>query len=98
MQVFKKGKHWSRKVKCTGNNNGGGGCGAILLITEKDIYEIIDCSRCNNDCHNCRGLTVFCCPKCRVETNIRVSRNVVPRGKRPPVEKIKHTSFCELSK
>ena len=42
MKVIKKGngaKGWSKKLECTGSGNKGGGCTAILLVTEHDLFQ-----------------------------------------------------------
>lgn len=42
MKVIKKGsgqKGWSGQFKCTGNGNGGGGCGAVLRVEEGDLFH-----------------------------------------------------------
>jgi hypothetical protein len=42
VKVIKKGrpqKGWSREAKCTGNNNGGGGCDATLLVEQSDLFS-----------------------------------------------------------
>jgi hypothetical protein len=42
MKVLKKGrkqKGWSVEKTCTGKGNGLGGCGALLLVEENDLYE-----------------------------------------------------------
>jgi hypothetical protein len=41
MKILKKGrpqKGWATEAKCTWEGNGGGGCGALLLIEEEDLY------------------------------------------------------------
>ena len=41
MRVLKPDRQqqgWSKKVTCTGSGNGGGGCGAKLLVEQPDIY------------------------------------------------------------
>jgi hypothetical protein len=69
MKVIKKGrkqKGWSKEFKCTGKGNGGGGCGAILLVSKGDIYQ--------TSSHHYDGSSdyynTFTCPCCRVETDI----------------------------
>jgi hypothetical protein len=40
MKTIKKGreqKGWAKEFECTGNGNGGNGCGAILLVEESDV-------------------------------------------------------------
>ncbi len=42
MKVIKPGrpqKGWSHEFTCTGDGNGRGGCGAILLVEQEDLYE-----------------------------------------------------------
>ena len=45
MKVIKKGKRqgWTKRVTCTGNGNGGFGCGAILADLRKRIQEFQIC-------------------------------------------------------
>ncbi len=44
MQILKSGKPWSVEVECTGNGNGGQGCGALLEAEREDMrfYEGTD--------------------------------------------------------
>jgi len=42
LKVLKKGtgqKGWAKKFTCTGYGNGEGGCGAVLLIEEADLFK-----------------------------------------------------------
>jgi len=42
MRVIKKGREqigWSRQKICTGDGNGGGGCGAVLVVEERDLFR-----------------------------------------------------------
>lgn len=42
MKVIKKGrqqKGWAKQITCTGKGNGRGGCGAVLLIEEPDLFQ-----------------------------------------------------------
>ena len=42
MKVLKPGraqKGWSTETTCTGRGNGGGGCGAKLLVEETDLFR-----------------------------------------------------------
>ena len=68
MQVLKKGrkqKGWSRKFTCTGSGNGGGGCGAVLLVSAGDFFQTAS--------HHYDGsseyYTTFECPECGVLTD-----------------------------
>jgi len=69
MKTLKPGKAWSKKVKCTGQGNGGGGCGALLLIEKEDLYQT------SRECYgdNCPTYyTTLMCQECGVETDIEV--------------------------
>jgi len=68
MKVLKKGrpqKGWSIETKCTGNGNGNGGCGALLLVEQRDLYQTSK---------SCRDETeyfaTFQCPECEVKTDL----------------------------
>jgi len=69
MKVLKKGreqKGWTKKVACTGKGNGGGGCGAKLLVSAEDLYKTFHSSY-----DGCTEVfTTFACPLCGVETDI----------------------------
>jgi hypothetical protein len=42
VKVLEKGRGqrgWSTEATCTGKGNGGGGCGAKLLVEQADIFE-----------------------------------------------------------
>lgn len=42
MRVLEPGREqrgWSKEVKCTGEGNGGGGCGAKLLVEQLDLFQ-----------------------------------------------------------
>ena len=42
MKVLKEGRPqqgWSTEVVCTGMGNGGGGCGALLLVEQPDLFK-----------------------------------------------------------
>jgi len=77
MKVLKKGrkqKGWSVEFKCTGGGNGGGGCGAELLIEISDCY--ITSQHCIGDDYPDEFVT-FTCAECGVETDL-------PDSKSPP--------------
>lgn len=80
MEVIKKGwpqKGWTSKFTCSGKGNGGGGCGAVLLVSERDLYY--------THSHHYDGSSetykTFTCCECGVETDITAP--VIPKGKRP---------------
>lgn len=70
MKTVKKGrsqKGWAKEFTCTGAGNDGGGCGAILLVEEGDLYQTA---------HHCFDgsadtYTTFQCGECGVETDIK---------------------------
>ncbi len=75
MEVLRKGREqrgWSIEKDCTGAGNGGGGCGAKLLVSEFDIYETILHPSCLDDSGPtyCR---TFTCPACGVETDFKTA-------------------------
>lgn len=76
MKVLKKGRKqegWTIEVKCTGSGNGGGGCGALLLVSEGDLYN-------THHYDYGGGHDVFVtlrCTECKVQTDL-------PRNNWPP--------------
>lgn len=69
MKILKPGREqhgWAAEATCTGKGNGGGGCGALLLVEESDLYKT---GKCHYDGSSER-YTTFCCPSCRVETDL----------------------------
>ncbi len=69
MKVIKKGraqKGWAKAYTCSGAGNGGGGCGAKLLVEHSDLYI--------TGSHHYDGsseyYTTFTCPECHVMTDI----------------------------
>ena len=77
MKILKEGREqsgWSREMKCTGEGNGGGGCGASLLVSVNDMYYTYS--------HHYDGSSetyiTFACPSCGVETDVD-DKNTPPR-------------------
>lgn len=69
MKVIKKGtgqKGWSTEVKCTGDGNHGGGCGATLLVEQPDLYI----TRSHHYDGSSESYVTFTCPECDVETDL----------------------------
>lgn len=81
MKVIKKGRPqqgWAEKFECTGKGNGGGGCGAVLLVEQADVFQTASHCRDETDYFN-----TFECPECRVLTDIgHVPFRTQPRPKR----------------
>ena len=66
MKVLEKGSGWKIEERCTGIGNGGGGCGAKLLVETEDIFLTHD--------YDIGGdhdmYYTFQCPECGVQTNL----------------------------
>lgn len=86
MELVKKGRKqggWAKKFKCTGEGNEDGGCGAVLLVSQIDLYQT------SRDSHDeTEFFLTFCCSECGVETDID-GVSVEPLGKRPSEKKRK---------
>lgn len=70
MKVIKAGRQqhgWSKEFECTGTGNGGGGCGATLLVEEADLFHT---SRSSYDGETDYFVTFKCC-SCGVLTDIK---------------------------
>ena len=64
MKVIKPGREqigWAKEFTCTGKGNGDGGCGAVLLVEEDDMYHYDG----STDSYN-----TFKCCGCGVETDL----------------------------
>jgi hypothetical protein len=73
MKTIEKGrpqKGWSKELRCTGAGNGGGGCGALLLVEKPDIYQ-----------NEITIYNTFTCKECGVETDIHDNLPFIPPGK-----------------
>ena len=69
MKVIKPGRPqqgWAKEFECTGIGNQGGGCGAILLVEQDDLFSTASSSY---DGSTERFVT-FECPGCGVLTDI----------------------------
>jgi hypothetical protein len=72
MKVLKKGrgqKGWSIEATCTGAGNGGGGCGALLLVEQDDLFKTFITSFCEPP----DVCVSFVCSECGVMTDIEDS-------------------------
>ena len=83
MKVVKKGreqKGWASEFKCTGKGNGGGGCGAILLVEEGDLFQTVS----DHYDGSTDYYTTFRCPCCKVKTDINPPPGVSVRETEKP--------------
>lgn len=68
MKVLKKGrkqKGWATVTKCTGEGNRDGGCGALLLVEEGDLFRTQ-----SNAMGEITDYITFECPDCGVWTDL----------------------------
>lgn len=83
MKVLSPGtgqKGWSVETFCTGNGNGGGGCGAKLLVEQGDLFRTS--SSCRDETDN---FDTFACPECGVLTDLKgVPSQISQNLKRKP--------------
>jgi len=72
-------KGWSKKLKCTGSGNGDGGCGAMLLVEQDDVFT--------TESHHYDGSSesynTFKCGACGVLTDIGYVPFTPPKGRGP---------------
>lgn len=75
MKIIKPGRPqtgWSVEALCTGSGNGLGGCGAVLLVEQADVYK--------TQTHDIEGVVdtfnTFMCPACGVETDLQKTTRV----------------------
>ena len=69
MKVLKPGreqKGWTKKCRCTGRGNGGGGCGAELLVERADVFRTGNSSYDGDRDY----FNTFMCPSCNVCTDL----------------------------
>jgi hypothetical protein len=69
MKVLSPGdgrKGWSTKKKCTGSGNGDGGCGAMLLVEQGDLFTTAS----SHYDGSTDVYVTFKCPSCGVLTDL----------------------------
>jgi hypothetical protein len=64
---------WKQKVYCTGKGNGGGGCGALLEVSDEDIYHTFSYDMYGD----CDSFYTIVCPLCGTETDLRLENHYV---------------------
>lgn len=75
MKVIKAGreqKGWAKQIICTGSGNGDGGCRAILLVEEGDLFH----THRSDYGGDTDTFTTFKCIACGVNTDVKVPSNV----------------------
>jgi hypothetical protein len=81
VKILKPGrdqKGWSTEATCTGIGNGGGGCGARLLVEEADLYQ----TESNHYDGSTERYVTFKCCSCGVQTDLKnVPSSVVVKGR-----------------
>jgi hypothetical protein len=76
LQPGREQKGWAKESRCTGKGNGGGGCKALLLVDEGDLYLTHSS---HYDGSNETYIT-FRCVSCGVETDLEdVPSGVITR-------------------
>jgi hypothetical protein len=79
MKVVKKGRKqagWAKEFTCTGEGNKGGGCGAVLLVEQADVFcTYVHCHVDTDTFHT------FRCSECGVLTDIKETLPFTPRAK-----------------
>jgi hypothetical protein len=83
MQTIRPGrkqKGWAIEQSCTGRGNGGGGCGALLLVEEDDVFCTYSHSRDETDV-----FYTFRCQECGVLTDLALGN--IPSRVRQKAEK-----------
>lgn len=72
MKVLEPGrqqKGWATEAKCTGDGNQGGGCGALLLVEEPDVFRTMTGANYGGD--SPEPCATFQCPSCGVLTDLK---------------------------
>lgn len=73
MKVLKPGRKqngWTTEAVCTGKGNGGGGCGATLLVEQPDLFRTVQCCKDETEYY-----ITFRCSECGVKTDIEAPFN-----------------------
>lgn len=68
MKLIKKGREqqgWAQEFKCSGKGNGGGGCDALLLVEQGDLFRTYESHQGETD-----SFVTFECSECKVHTDL----------------------------
>jgi hypothetical protein len=82
---------WAKEFHCSGDGNGGGGCRALLLVEQGDLFFTY---------HSCMGrdnetFVTFRCPQCGVMTDVNAPPSIHDTIWKSEADKIKaSTSSC----
>jgi|SaaInlStandDraft_4_1057021.scaffolds.fasta_scaffold00302_17 hypothetical protein len=77
LEAGRKQKGWSHEFRCTGDGNDGGGCGALLLVEQGDLFTTASHARDETTTYK-----TFRCSECGVNTDIEndeSGKRLVPR-------------------
>ena len=85
-------KGWSKEFVCTGDGNGNGGCGAVLLVEEDDIFRTSSCHQGEVD-----QFHTFRCCACGVDTDIEVPVRVASKAPSKSIWLSTHSSKEDLA-
>ena len=69
MKILREGRQqtgWAKEYKCTGHGNNGGGCGAMLLVEQPDLFHTY-----RSCIDETEVFVTFRCPECGVLTDIK---------------------------
>lgn len=80
MKVITPGRDqrgWAREETCTGHGNGRGGCGAVLLVEQGDLYKTQ-----SHSFDETETFITFQCVACGVQTDIKGVPYAVQAGLR----------------
>jgi non-canonical (house-cleaning) NTP pyrophosphatase len=87
MKVLKPGRQqagWATEAKCSGKGNGGGGCGAELLVEQTDLFRTSSSHYDGStDYYN-----TFKCPNCGVKTDLENVPSDIARALKTEGERI----------
>jgi hypothetical protein len=93
MKLLKKGRDengWSVEASCSGEGNEGGGCGALLLVEQADLFRTSSSARDETTYY-----TTFRCPECHVMTDIKDVPRHVTSNMKTKHEWFQHTGIRE---